>query len=57
MHGPLANKFVILDNKYKILADLELELMDIRNKGNIMNMKEQDRLQTLKSFCKKQRNP
>ena len=35
-HGPLANKFVILDNKYKILADLELELMDIRNKGNII---------------------
>ena len=31
-HGPLANKFVILDNKYKILADLELELIDTRNK-------------------------
>ena len=35
-HGPLANKFVMLDNKYKVLADLELELMDIRNKGNII---------------------
>ena len=35
-HGPLDNKFVMLDSKYKILADLELELMDIRNKGNII---------------------
>ena len=26
----------MLDSKYKILADLELELMDIRNKGNII---------------------
>ena len=25
----------MLDNKYKMLADLELELMDIRNKGDI----------------------
>ena len=24
----------MLDKKYKVLADLELELMDIRNKGN-----------------------
>ena len=35
-HGPLANKFVMLDNKYKVLADLELELMDIRDKGNVI---------------------
>ena len=26
----------MLDKKYKVLADLELELMDIRNKGNII---------------------
>ena len=26
----------MLDNKYKILVDLELELMDIRNKGDII---------------------
>ena len=26
----------MLDNKYKVLADLELELMEIRNKGNII---------------------
>ena len=35
-HGPLASNLVMLDNKYKVLADLELELMDIRNKGNII---------------------
>ena len=26
----------MLDSKYKILADLEFDLMDIRNKGNII---------------------
>ena len=35
-HGPLASNLVMLDEKYKVLADLELELMDIRNKGNII---------------------
>ena len=35
-HGPLANNLVTLDKKYKFLADLELELMDIRIKGNII---------------------
>ena len=35
-HGPLANNLVTLDKKYKVLADLELELMDIRNRGNII---------------------
>ena len=31
-HGSLANKLVTLDEKYQVLADLELELMDIRRK-------------------------
>ena len=35
-HGPLANNLVTLDKKYKVLPDLELELMDIRNRGNII---------------------
>ena len=35
-HGPLASNLVMLDKKYKVLADIELELMDIRNKGNII---------------------
>ena len=35
-HGPLADKLVTLDEKYQVLADLELELMDIRRRGNII---------------------
>ena len=35
-HGPLADKLVTLDEKYQVLADLELELMDIRRRGNIV---------------------
>ena len=35
-HGPLANNLVTLDEKYKLLTDLELELMDIRKRGNII---------------------
>ena len=35
-HGPLADKLVTLDEKYQVLADLELELMDIRRGGNII---------------------
>ena len=35
-HGSLAGKLVTLDEKYQALADLELELMDIRRRGNII---------------------
>ena len=35
-HGPLADKLVTLDEKYQVLADLELVLMDIRRRGNII---------------------
>ena len=34
-HGPLADKLVTLDEKYQVLADLELELMYIRRRGKI----------------------
>ena len=36
-HGPLAGRLVTLDDQYQLLAELEQELMDIRNRGNIMN--------------------
>ena len=32
-HGSLANNLVTLDEKYKVLADLKLELMDIRKEA------------------------
>ena len=35
-HGPLADKLVTLYEKYQVLAGLELELMDIRRRGNII---------------------
>ena len=35
-HGPLAERLVTLDKKYQVLANLELELMDIRKRGNII---------------------
>ena len=35
-HGPLAERLVTLDEKYQVLANLELELMDIRKRGNII---------------------
>ena len=35
-HGPLAERLVTLDEQYQVLADLELELMDIRRRGNII---------------------
>ena len=35
-HGPLAERLVTLDDQYQVLAELEQELMDIRNRGNII---------------------
>ena len=35
-HGSLADRLVTLDEQYQVLADLELELMDIRRRGNII---------------------
>ena len=35
-HGSLEDKLVTLDEKYQALASLELELMDIRRRGNII---------------------
>ena len=35
-HGPLADKFVTLDKKYQVLTNLDLELIDIRKRGNII---------------------
>ena len=35
-HGPLADKLVTLDEKYQALTSLELELMDIRRRGNLI---------------------
>ena len=35
-HGSLEDKLVTLDEKYQALADLELELMDIRRRGNMI---------------------
>ncbi len=34
-HGPLAKRLAILEDQYKILTDLELELINIMEKGNI----------------------
>ena len=33
-HGPLAGRLVPLDDQYQLLAELEQELMDIRERGN-----------------------
>ena len=35
-HGSLADKLVTLDERYQALAELELELMDIRRRKNII---------------------
>ena len=35
-HGSLEDKLVTLDEKYQALASLELELMDIRRRKNII---------------------
>ena len=35
-HGPLAERLVTLEDQYKILTDLELELINIMEKGNII---------------------
>ena len=35
-HGSLEDKMVTLDERYQALASLELELMDIRNRKNII---------------------
>ena len=35
-HGPLAERLVTLKDQYKLLTDLEQELMDIKAKENII---------------------
>ena len=35
-HGPLAERLAMLEDQYKILTDLELELINIMEKGNII---------------------
>ena len=35
-HGPLAERLVTLEDQYKLLTNLEQELMDIKKKGNII---------------------
>ena len=35
-HGPLAERLVTLEDQYKLLTELEQELMDIKVKGNII---------------------
>ena len=35
-NGHLEEKLAILDEKYQTLASLEMELMDIKKKGNII---------------------
>ena len=35
-HGPLAERLAMLEDQYKILIDLEQELINIMEKGNII---------------------
>ena len=35
-YGPLAERLVMLEEQYKLFTDLNQELMDIKEKGNII---------------------
>ena len=42
-HGPLAERLVTLEDQYKLLTDLEQEMLDITEKGNIIAYEKGDR--------------
>ena len=56
-HGPLADKLVTLDEKYQVLADLELELMDIRRRGNIIAYEKAGQTPNIETLLQVHLNP
>ena len=40
-HGPLADMLFTLDEQYQVLAELELQLLDIRRRNNIITHERQ----------------
>ena len=53
-YGPLAERLVMLEEQYKLFTDLNQELMDIKEKGNIITHEKgnHDRNPTGNSFDK-----